>query len=269
MSALSAESRSADKISIKLTINLLTKMNPPKLTAIKSRILRASVIAAVGLGGSEVFAATVSFTKLTGVTGGSTAATAVYRADLTGILTGTLASITIADNSGGLGGATGQFSGFDLDAIKLSYTSVSSAGDAASLVGLAVFDFVGGTIFAPGGQRPPEDPKLYGTGPGGNTVDNSVATLGAFDANSSIASPSGFLSMGDNGTLSLNLMSSVDVAGLYLYIGEVGDNGEVAAGAITVSDRPVNPTVPEGGSTVGLLALTMWGLLRWGQRRHR
>ncbi len=52
--------------------------------------------------------------------GGTVAATAVFRADLSGAGIGTLQSITIRDNSFGIGGSTGQFSGFDLDAIILS-----------------------------------------------------------------------------------------------------------------------------------------------------
>ena len=62
----------------------------------------------------------ISFTPLTGLTGGSPAETAVFRADLSAVAL-TL-SIAIADSSFGLGGATGQFSGLDLDAVKLSTT---------------------------------------------------------------------------------------------------------------------------------------------------
>ena len=64
-----------------------------------------------------VQAVPVLFTKLTGVTGGAPAGTAVYRADLSGLGLLDIASITIADNSSGLGGSPGQFTGFDLDAI--------------------------------------------------------------------------------------------------------------------------------------------------------
>lgn len=224
-------------------------------------------IAALGMSGGSAVAA-VTFTKLTGVTGGSPAGTGVYRADLTGILSSTLASITISDNSGGLGGSAGQFSGFDLDSIKLSYTSVGDASLVAGAVGLNVFDFVGGTVFTPGAQRAPADPKLFGTGPAGNTVDNAAATLGAFDAVNSTLLPFGFLSMGDNGVISFNLTSAVDVTGLYLYIGEVGDNGEVAAGSITVSDQPV-PSVPDGGSTLALLGMAVAGLFRMARSVKR
>jgi hypothetical protein len=44
--------------------------------------------------------------------------------------------------------------------------------------------------------------------------------------------------------LSFNLSGAVNSANLHLYIGEAGDNGEVAVGRVTVSQDPVNP-VPE------------------------
>ncbi len=187
----------------------------------------------------------VTFTKLTGVTGGSPAATAVFQADLSTLGISSILSITIQDNSGGLGGATGQFSGFDLDAVKLSTAICADAACAAAAPGLAVFDFSSGTIFIPGSQRPPADPKLFGTGPLGNTLDDTVARLALFDGNSTTAIPGadGFISMGDNGRISFNLTSATSPIGLFLYIGEVGDNGEVAAGAITVDSNRV--TVPE------------------------
>jgi hypothetical protein len=208
----------------------------------------------------------LTFTKLTGLTGGSPAGTAVYIADLSGLSLPQIQSITIQDNSGGLGGAPGQFSGFDLDAIKLSTTLCADATCAAGLAGLSVFDFISGTFFTPGVQRAPADAKLFGTGPSGNTVDNSVATLGQFDGNSTTGIPgaAGFISMGDGGTLSFNLTSLVSTAGLYAYIGEVGDNGEVAAGTITASDRRV--TTPEPGSI--LLLGTVAAVLLYGLRRR-
>lgn len=200
---------------------------------------------------SAAQAVPVALTKLTGVTGGVAAATAVYKADLSSIGLATILSIGIRDNSSGLGGAAGQFSGFDLDAIKLSTTDCSDAACAQGAAGLSVFDFLSGTIFAPGAQRAPADPKLFGTDASGTSVDNAVATLGLFDAESSTVTPAGFLSMGDNGVIDFNLTAATSTTGLFLYIGEVGDNGEVAAGSILVRDTTSVPE-PAGLAWFGL-----------------
>lgn len=203
-----------------------------------------SAITLTLISGNNAIAATVNlnFTKLTGLTGGSPQGTAIYRAELTGIGFD-LNSITILDNSSGLGGATGQFTGFDLDGIILSNTSVNNASGVNSITSLNVFNFnPGGTFLTPGIQRNPTDPKLFGTTASGNSVDNSVATLESFDGNSTTAIPGadGFVSLGDNGKIAFNLTSTVSTSSpLFLYIGEVGDNGEVASGSIIVSSSPV------------------------------
>jgi len=236
-----------------------------------ARISTAAAAAALLLSSTTAGAAPVNFASLTGLTGGLPAATAVFKADLSGIGLASIESISIVDDSGGLGGAAGEFSGFDLDAIALSTTDCASAACVAALTpgtdAFDVFDFSpAGTLFTPGAQRVPTDPKLFGTDAGGTNVDNAVATLGAFDANSTTGpTAAGFVSLGDGGLLSFNLTGPVSTSGLFLYIGEVGDNGEVAAGRVTVSDRPV--TTPEPGILV--LMLTGLGLLALGLTRRR
>ncbi len=201
---------------------------------------------AIGLiSASNAVAATlhIGFTKLPGLTGGFPASTAVYMANLSNIGFD-IGSIQIGDNSGGLGGATGKFSGFDLDGIKFSKSAIANGADINSLPGLNVFDFSpSGTFFTPGKQRAPIDSTpLFGTT--GSNINNTVATLNSFDANSTtneiLPGPTafGFASLGDNGKIIFNLKNLVSTTQpLYIYIGEVGDNGEVGAGEITVSDK--------------------------------
>ena len=128
-----------------------------------------------------------------------------------------------------------------------------------------MFNFLSGTVFTPGAQRAPADAKLFGTGVGGTTVNNTVATLGAFDAVSSVGvDATGFVSLGDGGSLAFNLTSVTSTNNLFLYIGEVGDNGEAAASNINLSDTPI-PVIPEP-STVALMLLGLGGLAAVARR---
>jgi hypothetical protein len=199
----------------------------------KFQINGLCVAAAMALVSTNASAADVTLAKLTGTTGGNPAQTAVYGADLSSF-GDEITAISIRDNSSKLGGSPGAFSGFDLDGIKLSTTVCASASCVKGLAGLPVFDFTAaGTTFLPGSQRAPAAARLYGT-TGSNVLSNSLATLGLFDGNSDINNPFGFLSMGDNGKITFTLNQAVSLQGLWLYIGEVGDNGEVAASDITI-----------------------------------
>ncbi|HEX4796918.1 MAG TPA: hypothetical protein VH370_24215 [Humisphaera sp.] len=220
-------------------------------------LLVVGAMSSVGLASS----APVTFTQLSGT---AAVATGVYQADLSGLGLTTIQSITIKDNSGGSGGSPGQFSGFDLDAIKLSTTNFADATTAAAGVGLAVFDFSpASTFFTAGSQRTPTDPKLFGTDASGTQVDNTKATLGSFDGNSNTTTPQGWISLGDNGTISFNLTAPVSTVGLWLYIGEVGNNGEVAAGNITVSDATTAPTPLPSSVWGGMVLLAIAGIAKY------
>lgn len=197
----------------------------------------------------------LNFTKLQGLTGNDSGMTGVYRADLSN-LGFDISSIAISD-SNGTAGAPGQFSGFDLDAIKISNVLVNNATDVKNLSGLDVFDFTSfGTLFTPGTQRSPVDRgDLFGVT--GGIIDNSLATLENFDANPTAdANASGLVSLGDGGTVVFNLKNPISTTSpLYLYIGEAGDNGEVVNGRITVSDKPREVPEPTSLAAVSLLGI--------------
>ncbi|MEI6256211.1 MAG: fibronectin type III domain-containing protein [Planctomycetota bacterium] len=177
----------------------------------------------------------VTFTKLSGV---AATATGVYRTDV-GSIFRSISSITIRDSGSKFGGAAGKYSGFDLDAVKLSTLLATAATQIEALSGLPVFDFsVSGTTLAVGTQRPTTNPNEIGQfqGTSGGVIDNTIATLGSFDSNS-VTGPSsrGFVSLGDSGAITFTFAQPVVVTGpLYLYIGEVGANGELAASGITI-----------------------------------
>ncbi|MBW4629099.1 MAG: PEP-CTERM sorting domain-containing protein [Brasilonema octagenarum HA4186-MV1] len=238
--------------------------------ALISNFLRLSlatgVITLVSVSSAIAGTLNVDFTKLEGLTGGNPGLTGVYRADLSN-LGFDINSIAIADSNSAQGGQPGKFSGFDLDAIKISNVLVNNATDIKNLPGLDVFDFTpSGTLFTPGTQRSPADPTdLFGTR-GGN-IDHSVATLAYFDANASAdANAFGMVSLGDGGKVVFNLKNPIsNTTPLYLYIGEAGDNGEVASGQITVSDNK-STQVPEPTS---LAAVSLLGIYFTAIRRKK
>ncbi len=179
----------------------------------------------------------LKFTKLPGlVSAPGGLPTAVWVADLSKLGVD-LRSLSIADSNSKSGGGAGYFSGFDLDGIKLSRTLINSATQVEALPGLDVFDFsAAGTFLTPGTQRSPGPYKLDLSGTINGYVDNGLVRLDRFDGTGT-----GDFSLGDGGKVAFNLTNPVPTnQPLYLYIGENGDNGEVAAGNISVSNRPIS-----------------------------
>jgi|GEM_PF-774790 len=211
--------------------------------------------------------------------------TVVRKFDLGGTLPAlgitSINSLTLFGGSGG--GADGAFTGFDLDGIILSYTNVvtnPAFNNGAGVVQQNVFDFsAASTHFTPGVIDP--DPSfqaptagypagLWGTDPVTGQIDNSSATLGAFDGVATTqgttgATPAaGFVSMGDGGSILFNLTSSISTTGLYLYIGEVGDNGEYAN-----TGFQFNETIPEPATVAIWGAFSMFGAcVAWRKRKR-
>ena len=207
---------------------------------------------------------------LTALTGDTFQSTGIVKANLSGLGLTQLASIKVVDD-GGTSGSPGIWSGFDMAGIKLSTTDCLTAACADGLVGESVFDFVNNVLFTAGTMdatgAPLNGPCLAGTSGGGCTVDDSIATLGDFDAtfNSGTGAHSGFLSLGRNGSIAFNLTMLVSLVDpIFLYIGEVGNNGEALIGAVEISDIPSAVPVP---AAVWLFGTALLGFVGMSRRR--
>ncbi len=168
---------------------------------------------------------------------GMTGSSRIYRANLSD-LGFDINSLKLGDSGSGFGGAIGSASGFDIDSVVLSRSKVDSFADYAafnSMSKLDVFSFtVADTEFVGGTLRPAtDDTDLLSTL---NGLPNfGRATLEVLDSAGTVSSP-GFLSMGDGGSLGLDLTETVSTEEpLYLYIAEVGGNGETINSGFTAS----------------------------------
>lgn len=227
------------------------------------RLMVTATAMVASLSATQTYAASVQvdFSRLGGVVGPAGSSTSVFRADLSGVPFSELLSITLQDSGSGVGGSPGQFSGFDLDAIKLSTTFAATAAAASAAPGIDAFDFAStGALFRPGSQRAPADPKLFGTDGTGMRIDPDFATLDAFDG---VFFQTGALTLGDGGSIIFNLTTPVPTEGLLLYVGELGTNGESLAATIEVSDA--SAPEPWAAALLGL-ALALLASLHVGTR---
>jgi Ca2+-binding RTX toxin-like protein len=183
----------------------------------------------------------------------------VYRADLSNF-GASLSSLVLTDGNTlatDLGGG-GVASGFDLDGIVLSRTAVddltgltadATLNNEAFLPTLDDFNFSAADLqFTPGAEKPGSygyavGPDLLGSRNG--LVDNANATLQTFDG----AATTGALSLGDGGSLGLDLTQPVSTTGpLYLYVAEAAAGGagvgEVIDGSVNAFSAPLPTSGP-------------------------
>ena len=227
--------------------------------------MRRTVISLL-LGLSSVAASAV---PLTFTNQGVSGQTTIFRGALGGIGLTQIGSVSVADSNSGTGGSAGVFSGFDLDFAFLDLDgNFATAGDR---VFASVFNFTTGTIRAT--ANPDFLPTVLRPGPTSgssavNAIDAGLSTLssldGFFPAGFNTDNVSGWLTLGDGGSLKLGFASLVTLTGSEaLFLGEVGTSaGELADGAsVNVSSNPI----PEPGS----LALACVGLAGIGYVRRK
>lgn len=191
--------------------------------------------------------------------------TRIFRADLTAIAgLDPISSIKITDDGTPFGGASGIFSGFDLDALFLDVDgNLATPLDRYFATG---YGFVSGSI------RPTTSVAMQSTtahpGPtfgslDANTVDRATANLETFDGVSiaDVTVADGFLTLGDGGMLLASFFPEIPVSpSLFLFLGEVGGQcGEFAKATVEVNTNPVSEPTPLLLLGLGLIMLSGYG----------
>jgi Ca2+-binding RTX toxin-like protein len=180
---------------------------------------------------------------------GFTNASTVYVANLAGLGID-IRSLVLADSGSREGGATGRFSGFDLDALVLSdvrlenVTAATNLNDTGLLPRRDVFDFTNaGVTLTPGEQRAGDFQSIDFNG----TINGLLAgvTLDRFDSTGSTATEfNQSVTLGDFGSIAFDLTQPVSTRQpLYLYVAEAGISAEEQlVGVVSASTDTVVPT---------------------------
>ena len=221
-----------------------------------SRSILAALLAACALTAGAASAATVTPTfENTGVTAAD--GTTIFRANLVGLGLERIARIALTDANSGIGGSGGAFSGFDLDAIFLDVDGGRTT--TADQFYASGFDFTAGTVRA-GTELDVSNTAGALNGSASDTaVDEAFATLNVLDA---VFFGSGSLTLGDGGSLVARFSPDVAVgSSLFLFIGEVGFDGESLSAGIEVSDvtTPTEPPVQPAPVPLPASALLLAG----------
>jgi hypothetical protein len=202
----------------------------------------------------------------------------IFRADLAGSGLASIASLTIEDLGTGLQGATGIFTGFDLDAVFLDLDGNVGTSNDRHFASSYLFT-VGTTISSNVTAQKPSKSRpgpVFGA-QDDTAINHKLATLDSLDAVSeaNVNLAFGFLSLGRGGTLTLLFDTPVPVGdSLFLIAGEVGGNGETLRAA-TLTGTPVPPppggpsapTAVPGPAALPLIASAL-GLLGWAGFRR-
>ncbi|MBN9672680.1 hypothetical protein [Roseibium aggregatum] len=209
----------------------------------KTNLLAGITFAATLLTTIASHAATVSpvFTDEGIDTTGTATSTRMYRADLTGLGLSKIGSVTLKDSNSGVGGSSGIYSGFDLDAVFLDVDGLLSTDTDRYYANS--FLFTAGTTRSGSYAGPSPSGGPTNGSSDATTVDESWATLNDIDG---LYFSTGSLTFGDGGILTAIFSPEITVgSSLFLFAGEVsGDPGETLTGLVEISDTTPVSAVP-------------------------